>query len=424
MKLPTIRQNMPAPTSSVEPSPPLEITITQTLDDRAHALVMQEVAYGLDKNGRSGWQFMLWAWLAFALVMGFLWFDAIKAEGFQNILDGPRITAILSSAIPLVVISVFYALWIRFAWRRKHWKYRRHLRQLGETQSQAVTFRFDGEGITTTTMDGLAQLQPWHGGLFLHDEGQWLSFVAHLHELCIIIPKRDLTPQQIDAVKDWNEKRTADGMPTEPTIAQALAGEEIACSEEFVSSREDLIATMLEVGNSKAWRRQRAESIILFAIGLCLVVPLLYVGRWFMDVDRLPFAIALPLFLEMFTATFWKPALVCLGVLAVFIALHPLLRRWGARYYADQALAKGIGRSTVFIGRNGLWDNGSAIRMFVPWAAMRDCRITPDHIFLTIRLGAVLAYPKRVFPADRIAAVDALFNERAGGDQTAKENAR
>ncbi|MEB2844294.1 hypothetical protein GAO09_12680 [Rhizobiales bacterium RZME27] len=424
MKLPTIRQNTPAPAAPVEPLSPLEITATQTINDRAHALVMQEVAYGLDKNGKSAWLFMLWVWLTFTLLMIFIWFDDIKAPGLQNSLNSQQIISIISSAVPLVLISLAYVLWSRFAMRRKHWKYRRHLRRLGETQPQTLTFRFDGEGITTTTRDDMAQLQPWHDGVSLREDGQWLSFVAYLHELCIIIPKRDLNPQQIEAVKDWNEKRIAGGLPEDRAVTQALAGQEIACSEEFTSSRDDLIATMMEVGNSRAWRRQRAESFVTFGIGFCFLVPLIYLIGWGMDVDRLPFAIALPIFLEMFATTFWKPALVWLLVLAGFLALYPLLRRWGARYYADQALAKGLGRSTVFIGENGIWDNGSAIRMFIPWAAMHACRITPDHIFLTIRLGAVLAYPKRIFPGDRLAAIEALFNERAGRTAKGEEDVR
>ncbi|WJH39257.1 YcxB family protein [Aliirhizobium terrae] len=293
-------------------------------------------------------------------------------------------------------------------------KYRRYLTRLGETGQRAVSFRFDGEGITLIEADGMAQLQPWHDNLTLTDENGWLCFVGHMHELCITIPKYDLSAQQIEAILEWNELRTAAGLPANLAIAPELQGAEIARSETFTSSRDELVATVEETGNSQAWRMHRIRTFLAIAAALSLLTPAFYLIGWLIDPDRLPLAIAWPIYLELFMTTFWKTALVAVAVMAGFAAFNSTFRRWGARFYADQMLAAGLGESTVVIGENGLLDDGTAIRMFIPWKAIRRVRISPDHIFLTIRLGAVLTYPKRVFPSDKIPAIETLFRERVG----------
>ncbi|SFB04959.1 hypothetical protein SAMN03159496_01545 [Rhizobium sp. NFR07] len=422
MKLPTVRRD---PTDASEPAPPLEITVTQTIDDRVQALVMQEIAYGVRSKGKIKARAVMWIWLwlFFVLALGFFLYDDIRERGIEVFLTGSAIATILPILLLLVAATVADLLWSRGAARRKRGKYRRYLTRLGETGQRAVTFRFDGEGITLTEEDEMAQLQPWHDKLSMTDEDGWLCFTGHMHELCIVIPKRDLSAQEIEAVERWNEQRSAAGPPASLAIQPDLAGAEIARSEPFTSSRDELIATVEETGNSQAWRTHRTKVFVAIAIALSLLTPAFYLIGWIIDPDRLPLAIALPIYLELFSTTFWKHALVAVAVLAVFAALNPMLRRWGARFYADQMLAAGLGESTVTVGEDGLLDDGTAIRMFIPWRAIRKCRITPEHIFLTIRLGAVLTYPKRVFPADKIAAIDALFREKAGRDATGGKSA-
>jgi hypothetical protein len=417
VKLPTVRRD---PTDASEPAPPLEITVIQTIDDRVQALVMQEVAYGVRSKGKIKTRAVMWIWLwlFFVLALGYFLYDDIRERGIAVFLTGSALAALLPMVMLLVAATIADLLWSRGAARRKRGKYRRYLTRLGETGQRAVTFRFDGEGITLTEEDGMAQLQPWHDKLSLTDEDEWLCFTGHMHELCIVIPKRDLSAQEIEAVERWNELRTTAGLPASLAIKPDLAGAEIARSEAFTSSRDDLTATVEETGNSQAWKTHRAKVFVAIAIVLSLLTPALYLIGWMIDPERLPLAIALPIYLELFATTFWKPALAAVAVLTVFAALNPMLRRWAARFYADQMLAAGLGESTVVVGEDGLLDDGTAIRMFIPWKAIRNCRTTPDYIFLTIRLGAVLNYPKRVFPADKIAAIDTLFREKIGSDAT------
>lgn len=416
MKIPSIRQPQSETASpNLTPAvPPLEISVTHTIEDRAKTYELQEIAYGLRKDGKNALYTVIWIWLGALLSFGALFYEDIKEHGLQSVMSGSMFLAISPALILLVVLTITGFLWSWTGSRRRLASYRTHMRALGEGEPRTVTIRFDGQGITVTEPDGTTQLQPWHDNVSLMEDEQRICFVTQMQEMGIVVPTQALSQEEIDAVRAWNERRSAGGVPEKPTVQPELAGAEIVRSEEFSPERRELMATLQEAANAPVWRAKRLRGFVMLAIAFALLTPTVFLIGWIIDPDRLPVSVSWPLYLEMFTTVFWQPALIAVVLIVLTALAHPMLRRWSSGYHADQMLKNNIGRGIVIIGENGLWDGGSAARLFLPWQAMRKVRITPDHIFLTIRLGAIVAYPKRAFPPEAIERIDTLFRERAG----------
>lgn len=416
LKIPSIRQTQSETASpDIKPTvPPLEISVTHTIDDRAKTYELQEIAYGLRKDGKNALYTVIWIWLGALLSFGALFYEDIKEHGLQAVMSGSMFLAISPALILLVVLTIVGFLWSWTGSRRRLASYRTHMHALGEGEPRTVTIRFDGEGITVTEPDGATQLQPWHDNVSMMEDEQRICFVTQMQEMSIVAPKQSLSPEEIDAVRAWNTRRTAGGAPTTPTVQQELVGNEIIRSGEFSSERHDLMATLQEIANAPTWRAKRLRTYVLFTVAFGMLTPTVFLIGWIMDPDRLPLSISWPLYLEMFSTLFWKPALVGLGLVLLLALLQPIIRRWSAGYYADQILKNGFSKGIVVIGEHGVWDGGTTLRLFLPWQAMRKVRITPAHIILTIRLGAIVTYPKRAFPPEAIERIDTLFRERAG----------
>lgn len=416
LKIPSIRQPQAVTAAQATTSavPPLEISVTHTIDDRAKTYAMSETAYGLQDGGKNGLYTVIWIWLGALLSFAAVFYEDIRENGLQEFLSGNMLLAISPAFVLLVVLTVFGFAWSQTAPRRRMASYRRHMHLLGEADTRSLTIRFDGEGVTVTEPDGATQLQPWHDNVSLVENDEWICFVTQMQEMSVVIPKRSLSAEQIKAIKEWNERRYGGGAPETPTVQADLAGPEIARTEEFSPDRNDLMAVLQEAADAPVWRAKRLRSYILLTVGLGLLTPAVFLIGWIIDPDRLPFSICWPLYLNMFSTLFWKPALGGLALVLLVVLLQPRFRRWSAGYYADQMLKNRLGSGIVIIGENGLWDGGTASRLFLPWQAMRVVKFSPERIVLTIRLGATLSYPKRIFPAEALDRIENMFRDRAG----------
>ncbi|TWF57093.1 hypothetical protein FHW37_102733 [Neorhizobium alkalisoli] len=418
MKLPTIRRDETSPSEAGREmtllEPPLSITVIQTLDDKAQAYILQMRSYGVKKEGKSWTHALIWTWLVAALAFGAIWFDEIKAQGFSRFLAEFDLMSVLPTLILLMAASAVLYLLSRGAEARKRSGYRAHLRRTGEEGERGITIVFDGEGISTRETSGEVRFLPWRPEIAFFEDERWLCLFMPMQEMNIVIPKQQLTPQEIEAVRRWNGLRDKGPVDERPKAQAGLAGREILRTQEFAPEKPELVAAMLEIANAPGWRYRRRKTYLTLALCSVLLMPAFYLVGWLVDPDRLPLALTWPLYLELFATTFWIPAAWGLGAVTALMLAQPWLQRWNAGYFASKMMETGFGRGIAVFGEKGIWNDNLTDRQFLPWPTIRAFRFTDQHILITFRMGAVMAYPKSALPPGTLPEVETLFRERAG----------
>ena len=319
-------------------------------------------------------------------------FDGLPIAGFLGL-------------ITLALLAA-YALHPRFA--------RRRVRALmgpagGDTHDPdpvPVRYRLDGAGLTQTAPD-LVSFVPWPRLGALAEDRHHLFLSTEIGEVPIVLPKAHLSAQTLAGIRRWVEACADRPAPAPPPAEPATGPEAVRAALRL--SAEERIPLILRALENPWARRARFTGAAAWLVGLTLLYPALLAMLWAVDPYRVPLTEALPLFAEMVTDEFWKPAAFAAAMIALFFAVHPRASRWFAGDLARQLEAEAPpGAAEIVIDETGIVTVKDGAHAHLGWPLFRGRDRIGDLVILPMRWDEVLPVPLRIFEPEARARFEAL----------------
>lgn len=280
----------------------------------------------------------------------------------------------------------------------------------GEDTQLPVRYRFDESGITQDTSDLHATL-PHRFIQGLDEDHRYIFVLTDTESEPIVLDKTDLSAAQADGVREWGRAWAAPSASANPVDDTDpfgdTAGEAVRVA--FTLTAADRATLVLRSLDRPAMRRARIRGALTIFLGLSLIYPAIVAFSWAVDPYRVPFSIAFPLFIEMVSADFWKPALVGAALAVLSLVLERVYRH-GAADKVGETLAAEARAGTFFIlaDPDGISVSHAGARARFAWKIFRSCEHRGDLIVLALRWGSVLPLPLRAFDPDSLARFEAL----------------
>ena len=408
MKIPTIRATAPAlpGTGHAEPqdAPPvpprpapnsLDIRVTHTLNDvidMFYLLQTQKV------KPVKRWFFTRLA--LFLAAGGFLGWNSVWFTANIERTVSTYFADLFSAAVlPLLMVGVMIFLGIvlimqliRYDLRQK---IRVFMRKTGHDLPLAFTYRLEPAGVVRLEED-LRVIVPWGRLHTLQQDEKRFLFVAPYGTESILIPRKDLTPEEEAAILEWEAYRqSVIDPPHAPAVPENLAGEPRFRSTLPAPTLEDMKgATLYAIRQFSAYRNRYRAALPLIIVS-ALFVPVAHIVTWAMDPYRLPLDIAFPLFVEMLTTTFVMPTVIIVGVILLSVALTPLFWRVHAGQYAKKTLGGQASLSgyEITVGPSGIRSAEETAAAFYGWSRLTDFRIVKDAAYMSFARGFTFNVP-------------------------------
>lgn len=403
---------VPRPSEAASPEP-FAIDATITLEDRIAAALF--LYRDLFATARHRWLMVL-AWIVIVLlfVMGFQAWEGSGKDGLQAFATRffSDLIGIPGLPLPLILVpaAIYYFLQPVIVRRRLRLWYR------DEKLDQPFTghYQFEAGGLVSATADQTSVTACRRLGGIAETAGHVFIQLKDIEDV-IVLPKPQLSPDQVEKLKVWASLCHVDGPGTTLPAPESETSGEPNLTIRFVPTEADRAATLTWQQERPGMRRRRWRGFAMAFLVAAAIPPLLIVFAWLLDPQRVPLRYTAPLFAEMFVTDFWKWILGFWAIIGVIVLLHPWMRRSHARQISKQLHKRLRYYETEFrfyVDHLDTLQDGLHNRF--RWAAFDGLERKDDYFLLRLRLGEPLTVPMRALDGDRLAIFERLVKDHIG----------
>jgi len=409
---------LPAVPRSSEAAPPEPFTIDATiaLEDRIAAALF--LYRDLFASARRRWLMVLaWIVIVLLLVIGFQAWGASGKDDLQAFAKRffSDLTGIPGLPLPLILVpaAIYYFLQPVIVRRRLRLWYR------DEKLDQPFIgqYRFEAGGLVSAAADHTSAIACRRLGGIEETAGHVFVQLKDIEDV-IVLPKPQLSPDQVEKLKTWASFCHVDGLGSALPAPESEASGEPNLTIRFVPTETDRAATLTWQQERPGMRRRRWRGFATAFLVTAAIPPLVVIFAWLFDPQRVPFRYTWPLFAEMLVTDLWKWILGFWAIIGVITLLQPWIRRSHARQLSRQLHKRLRYYETEFrFYADHLDTIQDGLHNRFRWAAFDGFERKDDYFLLRQRLGEPLTVPMRALDGDRLAIFERLVEDRitAGG---------
>lgn len=389
-----------------KPDLPLVFEADLTIDDWTEAaLVANRPVIGLSRRR------------LLIMLLPMLWFGAVlggfagwrPARSKLTLTQFGEYLSVFVGDIPFYVMLVgtlaILLWWAVYPWLIRR-TLRRFVREAGFDRPIPLRYEIAEHGLTTT--EGAREsFTPWARFKRQEETRDHICLVLPAQEESIAIAKRAIPAGQFEPLRDFLESRI--GQPQE--LPAPPEPPEDALRFEVVLDAGDRAVLVNWHQNMPNIRRSRWLGTLRGFLLASLVIPLLAILAWSFDPERLPLALALPIFWALFPALFWKPIAVFAVLAIVRLALDRPLMRWFAKHTGEMLHSQASHHPQRFaVDDRGILAEEEGGITDVKWEGVDGVERLPEHWLFRISRGSALIVPRRALQPEQAERLEALFS--------------